>query len=225
MTRFVSRCPFREEVWLIPSSRISERSLQNLMNTRALAQRALCAGVLAAGLVACGGSHADRPDRGRVAATSPTSPTTSAPSTSSPASNLQGAVIDAYLAYWRVVNTYGAEAAPFDPTDFMNRFSPVATGAQYDTLFNVFQLDRAKGWVYRGREGNQLRPRVTELSGDRAVIEDCADDFGGIFDTKKNVFVEPLTPGQHTRITAVLRIVDGTWKVDTQGGGDERCTV
>jgi hypothetical protein len=138
--------------------------------------------------------------------------------------NPQAAVIDAYLAYWRTVSAYGAEQAPFDPADFKNRFSPVTTGAQYDSLFERFQLNRAQGLVYRGGENDQFRPKVVELSGDRAVVEDCADDTGGIFDTRKNTFTEPTTPGRHSLIRAVLRLESGTWKVSTQSGGDQRCT-
>jgi hypothetical protein len=154
----------------------------------------------------------------------PTTATTSVPTTTTTLTT-DASVLDAYRRYWATMNTYGAASAPFDPQVFKQTFDPVATGAQYETLFNLFQLDRIKGWVFKGREGGELRPRVTERSADRAVIDDCADDFGGIFDTKNNVFVEPLTPGQHTHITAVLRLVDRTWKVQTQGGGDERCTV
>lgn len=179
----------------------------------------LCA-TLAAGCHSGGSSRL----HGRSESSATTTATDSATTATKSAAGEAG-VLDAYRRYWTTVNTFGAVAAPFDPVQFKNTFSPVVTGPQYDSLFNVFQLDRAKGWVYRGREGNELRPRVTELSGDRAVVEDCADDFGGIFDTRNNVFVEPLTPGQHTRITAVLRFVDGAWKVHTQGGGDERCTV
>jgi len=222
MTRFGRRCPLWHELWLIPSSRTSiERSLQKRMHTKTLAQRAVCAGVVALTLVACGGSHPNRPDGGRGAATEPTTATTSAPSATS---NPQAAVIDGYLAYWRVVNSYGADAAPFDATDFKNRFSPVATGAQYDSLFNTFQLNRAQGLVYRGGENDQMRPKVVEVTGDRATVEDCADDTGGIFSVRDNTFTRPTTPGRHTLIRAVLRLDGSTWKVSTQDGGTETCT-
>jgi hypothetical protein len=132
--------------------------------------------------------------------------------------------LDGYRAYWAVVNAYGAEEKPFDPDEFKTRFSPVTTGAQYDSLFQRFQLNRAQGLVYRGGEGDQLRPRVVELAGDRAEIEDCADDTGGIFSTRDNVFTQDTTPGQHSLIRAVLKLDGGTWKVSTQDGGDQRCT-
>jgi hypothetical protein len=194
----------------------------NLEDRRTLRWSWLAPLALATGIVACNNSdhHTTRDAKATPASSSTT---TAQPTTTTSAADPHAAVIDSYLAYWRVVNTYGAETGPFDPADFKTRFAPVATGAQYDSLFNVFQLDRSKGWVYRGRENAQYRPRVTEMSGDRAVLEDCADDFGGIFDTRQNAFVEPLTPGQHTKVVAVLDRVDGVWKVSTQGGGDTRC--
>jgi hypothetical protein len=192
------------------------------MNINITARRCLCATILSVSIAACGHSASSRPDGGRVADSGSTTTTTSAASTTATTS-AQSAVIDAYLAYWRLIVSYGSETGPFDPIDFKNRFGPLIVGAQYDSLFNTFQLDRAKGWVYRGSESDQHRPQVTELSGDRATVTDCADDFGGLFDTRGNVFVQPLTPGQHTRISAVLQRLDGTWKVSTQGGNDERC--
>jgi hypothetical protein len=226
MTRFVNRLTIRHEMWLSPSSRTSfERSLQKAMHTTTSARRVLCAGLLTLTLVSCGRSHPARPDGGQVARTGVTTATTSpASTTSSTASNPQAAVIDGYLAYWRVVNTYGAQAAPFDPADFKNQFSAVATGAQYDSLFNTFQLNRAQGLVYRGGENDQQRPKVTELTGDRAVVEDCADDTGGIFSVRDNTFTRPTTPGQHNLIRAVLRLDGGAWKVSTQDGGTASCT-
>ena len=225
MTRFGIRSTVRNESRLSPSSRpILEWSLQKPMHTITLAQRCLCAGLLSLTLVACGGSGSDQPDGGRIAgADSSTSTTTAGPTSTIAASNQQ-AVIDGYLAYWRVVNSYGAEAAPFDPADFKNRFSPVATGAQYDSLFNTFQLNRAQGLVYRGGENDQLRPKVVELTPERAVVEDCADDTGGIFSVRDNTFTRPTTPGRHTLIRAVLHPDGGTWKVSTQDGGTAPCT-
>jgi hypothetical protein len=182
---------------------------------------------VAAVLSACdsGGSGERRADDDDTELSTSTTTSADMTPTTAGAASPEAVVLDAYRRYWTTVNTYGAELAPFDPGLFKQTFSPVATGPQYDTLFNLFQLNRLKGWVYRGRETGQFRPDVIELSADRAVVEDCADDFGGIFDTKNNEFVEPLTPGQHTRISAVLRYVDGAWKVHTQGGGDERCDV
>ena len=176
--------------------------------------------VLFLALAACSGSgsgrSADQKSRAETTTTTVASTTT--------AEDPKAPVIEAYLAYWRAVNAYGSEVGPFDPADFKNRFAPVATGAQYDSLFNSLQVDRAQGLVYRGGENDQFRPRVVELQGDRAVIEDCADDTGGVFDTRSNTFTENTTPGQHSLIRAVLHLEGGAWKVSTEIGGNQRCT-
>jgi len=225
MTRLVQRHTLWNESWLAPSSRLPlERSPQDTMlTTITAARRCLCAGILSLALAACGGSSHRGPDGGRVTDSAP-STTTSSASTTSTVTDAHAAVVDAYLAYWRAVDTYGSQTGPFDPNEFKAIFGPVASGAQYDSLFERLQLNRAQGLVYRGRENAQHRPQVTELSGDRAVVTDCADDFGGIFDTRNNTFVQPLTPGEHSKIVAVVIRVDGAWKVSTQGEGDTRCT-
>lgn len=223
MIRLVPRRTLRNESRLTPSSRTSlERSPHNTMLPTTMAQRCLCAGILTLALTACSSGGNGRPDGGGVAESRPSTTTTSSATTT--AGNAQAAVIDAYLAYWRTVDTYGSQTGPFSPSEFKATFDPVATGAQYDSLFQRLQLNRAQGLVYRGRENAQHRPQVTELSGDRAVLTDCADDFGGIFDTRQNTFVHPLTPGEYSKIVAVLTKVDAVWKVSTQGDGDTRCT-
>jgi|GEM_PF-2382475 len=226
MTEFIHRSMVRKQPGPFPRSRMCrERKHTTTMYTSTRIRRSLYAGLLPLVLVACGGSHHARPDGGQVAGTDATTTTTSPASpTSTTTPNPQTAVIDGYLAYWRVVNAYGAEAAPFDPVDFKNRFSVVATGPQYDSLFNTFQLNRAQGLVYRGGENDQQRPKVLELTGDRAVVEDCADDTGGIFSVRDNTFTRPTTPGHHSLIRAVLRLDAGTWKVSTQDGGTASCT-
>lgn len=173
-------------------------------------------------LAGCNGSD----DDADATATSATTGNAAAgDTTTTSAENPDAAVLAAYRAYWDVVNTYGSEDKPFDPNEFKARFAPVASGAQYDSLFERFQLNRAEGLVYRGGEDDQLRPRVIELSDDRAVVEDCADDTGGIFSVRENAFTVDTTPGQHSLIRAVLRSdQQGGWTVTTQDGGDERCT-
>jgi hypothetical protein len=183
----------------------------------------ICATVLFLALVACSGSGSGRSadDQAKVDSTT----TTTVPvATTATAPDPKAVVIEAYLAYWRAVNAYGSETGSFDPVDFKSRFSPVTTGAQYDSLFSSLQVDRAQGLVYRGGENDQFRPRVIELQGDRAVIEDCADDTGGVFDTRSNTFTENTTPGQHSLIRAVLHLEGGSWKVSTETGGNQRCT-
>jgi hypothetical protein len=186
-------------------------------------RRYACATVLFLALSACSGSGSGRSADDQAGADATTN-TTAAPVATTTSADPKAVVVEAYLAYWRAVNAYGSETGPFDPADFKNRFSPVTTGAQYDSLFSSLQVDRAQGLVYRGGENDQFRPRVVELQADRAVIEDCADDTGGIFDTRSNTFTENTTPGQHSLIRAVLHLEGGSWKVSTETGGNQRCT-
>lgn len=194
--------------------------MRRLINTR---WQYVSAAVLMLALAACSDGGSDRAPDQKSGADTTTTTAASVTSTAT-AADPKEAAIEAYLAYWRAVNAYGSEVGPFDPDDFKNRFAPVATGAQYDSLFTTMQVDRAQGLVYRGGENDQFRPRVLELQGDRAVIEDCADDTGGVFDTRSNMFTENTTPGQHSLIRAVLRLEGGAWKVSTETGGNQRCT-
>lgn len=187
-------------------------------------RRLLQAGlVLALVVAACDGDDddSDTASPGRSPRTSTTSlptTTTSVPLTS------EEAVIAAYREFSRVFDTYGAQNAPFDPAEFKATVGPVATGGEYEHLFDLFQTNRAQGHVFQGGESDVLRPKVTELAAERAVVEDCADDTGGVFDTRNNRFVEEPTPGKTIFITAVLVIEDGRWKVTSLGGPDESCT-
>lgn len=221
MNRFVPRYPIRANPFSSPPrSRPPHERCLPLSRSRHPVRQCLWVLALGVALAACNG---DSDDAGNKPTPSSTTKMTVATTTTG-ATSPEASVLDAYRAYWAVVNGYGAEEKPFDPAEFMARFSPVATGAQYDSLFERFQLNRAQNLVYRGGEGDQLRPRIVELTGDRAAVEDCADDTGGIFSTRDHVFTSDTTPGQHSLIRAVLRLDAGTWKVSTQDGGDERCT-
>lgn len=158
-------------------------------------------------------------------------PTTSTTATATPsevpvttAIQSEQAVLAAYREFFRVFDDYSREQAAFDPADFKARFSPVSSGGEYEHLFETFQLDRLKGLVHRGGEADQRRPRISELQPSRAVVEDCADDSGGIWDTHDNTWVEPETPGAHSFFRVVLAIEDNRWKVTSVGGEDRPCT-
>lgn len=110
-------------------------------------------------------------------------------------------VTEGYLAYRQAtrdaVRDYGRHITPFDPADFQLRFSPVATGAQYDEVFNSSRLNRLEGFVdYRATDRSRLH--LAYLDADRAVIEDCADGW---------------------LIRAVLRLESGSWNVSLENWG------
>ena len=198
MTRFVSRSCLRNHSGRLvpPLSPHIERSLTSvrrlLIKTR---RHYVSATVLFLAVAACSGSgsgrSADQNSRADTTTTTVASTTTAA--------DPKAAVIEAYLAYWRAVNAYGSEVGSFRPGRLQE---PVRAGRHRSAvrlaLQQRLQVDRAQGLVYRGGENDQFRPRVVELQGDRAVIEDCADDTGGVFDTRSNTFTENTTPGQHS---------------------------
>lgn len=179
------------------------------------------------GAAACSGDDTSASERERPAPTTTTSAPGSATPTTPPAVASDAAVLDAYREFWRVFDAYAAEAAPFDPVGFKDRFSPVATGGEYDHLYSRFQLDRVRGWVTRGGEADVYRPEIVESDDGRAVVEDCADDSGGIYDTIKDTVIEPETPGARSFLRVVLTrtSVDDRWKVTSVGGEDTECAA
>lgn len=227
MSRFDRRSPIRNASRLSPRSRTSlERSLTTPMHATAAARLYVCAALLSLTVAACGGSNSDRPDGGQVAGTGPSSTTaTTGPTTSATASDDQAAVLAAYHEFWATYDAYAAEAAPFDPAGFRDRFGPVTSDGEYDHLYQQFQLDRLRGWVSRGGEADVNRPKVVELAADRAVVDDCADDSGGVYDTRADKWIEPETPGARSLFHVVLVRSDGRWKVTSVGGKDAACNA
>ena len=227
MSRFDQRSPMRNGSRLSPRSRTSlERSLTTSMDTSTAARLYVCAGLLSLTVAACGGSNSHRPDGGQVAGTGPSSTTTTAgPTTSATAAGDQAAVLAAYHDFWATYDAYAAEPAPFDPGAFRDRFGLVTGDGEFDHLYQQFQLDRLRGWVSRGGEADVNRPKVVELTADRAVVDDCADDTGGVYDTKADKWVEPQTPGARSLFHVVLVRSDGRWKVTSVGGKDVACNA
>jgi hypothetical protein len=172
----------------------------------------------------CSGGHSASKNRGASATTSAT--TATAPTTTrSVAATPDAAVITGYHDFWSTYDAYAAELAPFDAAGFRDRFGPVASDGEYDHLYQQFQLDRVRGWVSRGGEADVYRPKIVELAAGRAVVDDCADDTGGVFDTRNNAWIEPETPGAHSLLHVVLVRSDGRWKVTSVGGKGIGCNA
>jgi hypothetical protein len=225
MSRFDQRSPIRNVSRLSPRSRTSlERSPTTPMHTTTAARLYVCAGLLSLTVAACGGSNSHRPDGGQVAGSSSTTSTVG-PTTSATVADDQAAVLAAYHDFWATYDAYAAEPAPFDPGAFRDRFGFVTSDGEYDHLYQQFQLDRLRGWVSRGGEADVNRPKVVELTADRAVVDDCADDTGGVYDTKADKWVEPQTPGARSLFHVVLVRSDGRWKVTSLGGKDVACSA
>lgn len=224
MTGFVHRWVVRKESWLSPRSRtLLQRSHTTTMHISTTIRRCLCAGLLPLALASCGGSGPKRPDGGTVASPSTTTSTAVHSPDGAAAPTPEDAVLDSYRRFDAVVNAYGQEEGPFDADDLRTRLSAVATNGEFDQLFERLQLNRIKGWVYRGGEGDQHRPVVQELTAGRAVLIDCADDTGGIYDTRQGQFVEPATPGAKTLSRVVLSLDGTAWKVAAVTVEGDKC--
>lgn len=138
------------------------------------------------------------------------------------------AVKSAYLHFWTVVDEYGKRTGRFDPVDARAVLGAVATGGEYDHLFNMFQLNRIKGLVYRdGDAPDEYAPVVTIESPTRASVKDCRTDNGGVY---KESGERVDTPTVGRRLFEVILVKeDSQWKVSSVGGRaraeDPPCTV
>lgn len=151
------------------------------------------------------------------------STTTAAPVTE------EEAVKAAYLRFWEVVDEYGKRTGPFDPVDAKAVLGAVATGGEYEHLFNTFQLHRLKGLVFRdGDTPDELAPVVTIESPTRASVKDCRTDKGGIYKESTGERVDIPTEGRRL-FEVILVKEDSQWKVSSVGGRagaeDPPCTV
>jgi len=119
-------------------------------------------------------------------------------------------VMHGYFAYRTAkrdaVRDYSSShMARFSPADFNLRFSPVATGPQYDEAFNSLLLNRLQDLVDE-RADDHARPHLAYLDGDRAVVEDCVEST-----SPQNTF-----PRKPRLVRTVLRLEFGSWKVSLQ---------
>lgn len=184
-------------------------------------------------VVALATDDADSPSPTTAAATTPT--TATAPATSAPpptaapttvaAPTVEDAVRAQYFAFWRAFDSYGRGTGPFDPVEFKATFGPVASGGEYTHLFDYFQNLRLRGYAFRGggTPEEELSPKIKMESPAEATITDCSSSSGETYDVKTGAVVEPAGTGP-ARLVVVMRLIDGTWKVTSVGGGDEPCT-
>lgn len=162
--------------------------------------------------------------------TTTTTPEQSA-TTTTPASvgDDKEAVRNAYLQFWAVVDDYGKRTGRFDPTEAKTVLSAVATDGEYEHLFDMLQLNRLKGHVYRdGDAPDEFAPIVTIEGPARASIRDCRTDRGGVFNASTGERVDTPTEGRRL-FEVVLVKEDSQWKVSSVGGRtnpeDPPCTV
>lgn len=84
------------------------------------------------------------------------------------------------------------------------------TGDALGTIQIALVKFKSAGKVYIGDV--KLSPRVVELAGDTATIQDCLDDATGAADAETGEVLEPATRIV-TTVTAKMKKVNGVWKM------------
>lgn len=175
--------------------------------------RWLLAAIVGIGLVlavtagACGGDDDGDPDdtTSTTATTEPKDTTTTTRFTPE-----EQEVVDAYLAYWKMLERLSRAPAPDDP-EIQQRASGQALGEVVDGLTTLESLGRA---AHTGPEYSHEVLKVDLLEeDDRAVLQDCAVDDSTIVDVSSGDRVEGGEPA-----TGLLEVTlvgeNGDWKVD-----------
>lgn len=141
-----------------------------------------------------------------------TSTTTAPPEATHPA-------IEAALGFWDRYIEMTGRTGPFDPIAVRAELDEFTTGAETTKLFEFIQGNMATGRVLNGTM--QHSPRLDALSDDAATVIDCLTDSTSITSADgTRVDTEDLRPHP---ATIGLRLVDGTWKVETVSIGAELC--
>ena len=158
---------------------------------------------LAAMLAAC--SSPARTDAG-----SATTPTQATPSTSQAPTSItagaKAAVLAAYRAYWADIIAAGKTADWRSP-----RLDDHATGAALAAVRGHYRALKTLGLVSRGTV--KLDPRVAQLRGTTALVEDCTDTSRFLRRDAKTGALRERPATEPTGSVMRLVLVDGTWKV------------
>jgi hypothetical protein len=165
---------------------------------------------LAFAVAACG----DSDDGGEAGGESSTAddPTTTS---EDPREALEADVVAAYEASW---------------TDFIKAGDPPSPDAEFladhmagdalEVSRNLLHQLQAEGVVLRGTY--QFHARVTELAGDRAVVEDCGLDEMEVVSPASGEVVEPHDD-ERDGVVAELTLEGGSWKVISYANDGQVC--
>ena len=150
----------------------------------------------------CGSSH--------PRSTPPASTTT----TTDPAA---AAVLAAYRAGWAAFEEAVDTGNPALPS-----LADTMTGVQLNSVRRILVADQANGII--GRGSVQLRPKVQSITGNQAVVVDCAFDSSELVYAKTGKPVPPITPPEKVAVRAQLtEVAPGTWKVASQQTNGGSC--
>ena len=115
----------------------------------------------------------------------------------------------AYAGMWMTMAKDAETSNPDDPE--LRRY---AADKALALVVNSLAVDKQRGVLSLGRP--VLHPRVVSLTPPDAPVEAEIEDCGNDADwTKVKASGEPVNsvPGGNRKITATVRVVDGTWKV------------
>jgi hypothetical protein len=172
-----------------------------LVRSALTAPTAVVAGVVLVAAAACTGDGDDEARRDR------TTTTTTA--------DQEAAVLAAYEASWRAFEEAGTDPATPDHPRLAETMTGPALAAATQALGEMAELQQhLEGQV-------ELSPRVTELSGNRAVVEDCVIDRGQRVGADGGVVLrsEP-TPWPYR---AAMVMENDVWRTSELSRGEEPC--
>jgi len=119
-------------------------------------------------------------------------------------------IVAAYKGYWAAVDK--ASAAPVDPNS--PAIGAYATGAQLQAAVDALRQKAAGGLAgrYPANSVHEQRPRVVQISGDRAGVQSCDIDDGYVVNMASGAPVGPT--GVETLLVNAQLIREGVnWKV------------
>ncbi|MHB8246075.1 MAG: hypothetical protein ACYDGN_12125 [Acidimicrobiales bacterium] len=127
------------------------------------------------------------------------------------------AVIAAYRAGWAAFERAQKTANPFAPALAATMTNPLLQLVRRNLLTDQHDGIIAKGSI-------SLYPRLRTLSGNRAVVVDCAFDGTELIYRSTGKPVPPVTPPQRAGVHSVLvRLASGAWKVADQSVTEGSC--
>ncbi len=137
-----------------------------------------------------------------------TSSTTSSTTTSG--TQVQGGVVNRYLAYWEA--RLEANQAPPNPDH--PSLAEYATGRQLDTVIAETRRRRDEGLAIRRPENSVGKHdvRVVNEKPDEVTLQDCSINDGIIYRVATGEVVNDDVVTQSIRAT--MRLVDGNWKLE-----------
>lgn len=171
---------------------------------------AVTAALSAALLGACNGD-------GTASPTTTTTTQAKSNTTTSLGDPAEEAALQAYRAYW---DAYLKSADPMDPENPL--LVEHSTGPALEAVQKAFLALKSAGKVIRGQL--DLAPRLVTVDGDTATVRDCYGDTTGVYDAATGARQDQPS-GQRHLVTATLRLVSGTWKVERLADEGLGCTA